>query len=169
MEHEQDVETEIKNLEPIHGSIVVLIIKLAVVLVVFELAYAVADYTVTLGIPLPFDLHHHVELALFIVQAIKIVFELYLIANVTLSWANNTYLIAGKHIIRRTGILHVEEDVFHFDNIRSISINQSFLGKIFNYGDITLKTSASGGYQGDVVMVGVTNPKKYEEILNHYF
>jgi len=169
MEHGHDAETEIKDLEPIRGSVVVLVIKLAVLLVIFELAYALADYIVTLGIPLPFDLHHHVELALFIVQAVKIIFELYLIANVTLSWANNTYLIAGKHIIRRRGILHAEEDVFHFDNIRSISINQSFLGKIFNYGDITLKTSASGGYQGDVVMVGIANPKKYEEVLSNNF
>ncbi len=95
--------------------------------------------------------------------------QLFLILNVTLSWANSAYYLAGKHIIRRNGILHVEEDVFHFDNIRSISVNQSFFGKIFNYGDISLKTSASGGYQGDVIMTEISNPKKYEEILREYF
>lgn len=163
---DEDVKPEI---EPIRGSTVILISKLMAILLFFEFIYAVVDYIVTLGIPLPFDLHHHVSLALFIVQAIKISFQLYLIANVTLSWANNTYFLAGKHIIKRTGILHAEEDVFHFDNIRSISINQSFFGKICNYGDITLKTSASGGYQGDVVMMGISNPKKYEEILNKFF
>ena len=171
MKHNGD-ETDLNvkvGFEPIRGSIVVLVTKLAAVLLIFEVAYAIADYIVTLGIPLPFDLHHHISLVLFIVQAVKIVLQLYLIVDVTLSWANSTYILAGKHIIRRRGILHVEEDVFHFDNIRSISINQSFLGKLFNYGDITLKTSASGGYQGDVVMVGIANPKKYEEILNKYF
>jgi uncharacterized membrane protein YdbT with pleckstrin-like domain len=171
MKHDENQQnSELKpELEPIRGSIVVLVFKLAVILLFFEFIYAAADYIVTLGIPLPFDLHHHVSLALFVVEAVKIVFQLYLIANVVLSWANNTYYLAGKHIIKRTGILHVEEDVFHFDNIRSISISQSFLGKLFNYGNITLKTSASGGYQGDVVMMGIANPKKYEEILNKYF
>lgn len=171
MKREEQLKSdEIKpGLEPIRGSTVVLVAKLTVILLIFELIYAVADYVVTLGIPLPFDLHHHASLALFLVEAIKIVFQLYLIANVTLSWANNTYYLAGKHIIKRTGILHVEEDVFHFDNIRSISISQSFFGKMFNYGDIILKTSASGGYQGDVAMMGIANPKKYEEILNKYF
>lgn len=165
---ETDIDSE-AGFEPIRGSVVVLATKLAAILLIFEVAYAVADYVVTLGIPLPFDLHHHISLALFIVQATKIVLQLYLVVNVTLSWSNNTYILAGKHIIRRKGILHAEEDVFHFDNIRSISINQSFLGKLFNYGDITLKTSASGGYHGDVVMAAIANPKKYEEILNKYF
>ena len=100
---------------------------------------------------------------------LKLFVEVLFIVNITLSWANNTYYLTQKHIIQRRGILHVEEDVFHFDNIRSISINQSILGKIFNYGDIILKTSASGGYQGDVVMIGISDPKRYKEIITKYF
>src|SRR5579859_7365543 len=88
------------ELEPIRGSIVVLVFKLTAILLFFELIYAVADYIFTLGIPLPFDLHHHASLALFMVEAIKIVLQLYLIVNVTLSWANSTYYLAGKHIIK---------------------------------------------------------------------
>lgn len=156
-------------IEPIRGSIAILAYKLAAILLLFDFIYIMVDFVLTLGIPLPFDLHHHVSLALFTAEVFKIFFQLYLIANVTLSWANNTYVLTGQHIIKKTGIFRIQEDVFHFANIRSISIQQSFLGKVFNYGDIILKTSASGGYQGDVVMSGIANPKKYEEILNIYF
>lgn len=157
------------ELEPIRGSIIIMVAKLATGLVLFDLLYLGAYYLLTLGFELPFDLHHHVFFLLLITFFLKLLMQLFLILNVTLSWANSAYYLAGKHLIRRRGILHVEEDVFHFDNIRSISVNQSFFGKIFNYGDILLKTSASGGYQGDVVMTEIANPKKYEEILREYF
>ena len=157
------------ELEPIRGSIVILVAKLATGLLLFDLLYAGLYYLLALGFVLPFDLHHHISLLLFVVFFLKLLMQLFLILNVTLSWANSAYYLAGKHLIRRKGILHIEEDVFHFDNIRTISINQSFFGKLLNYGDITLKTSASGGYQGDIVMAEISNPKKYEEILREYF
>lgn len=170
------METNNKNheerkpeLEPIRGSIVILVSKLATGLLLFDLLYAGLYYLFALGFVLPFDLHHHISILLLVVFFLKLLMQLFLILNVTLSWANSAYYLAGKHLIRRKGILHIEEDVFHFDNIRTISINQSFFGKLLNYGDITLKTSASGGYQGNVVMTEISNPKKYEEILREYF
>lgn len=157
------------ELEPIRGSILILVAKLATALLLLDLLYVGIYYLLTLGFELPFNLHHHISLLLLFVFFLKFFMQLFLILNVTLSWANSAYYLAGKHLIRKSGILHIQEDVFHFDNIRSISINQSFLGKLFNYGDITVKTSASGGYQGDIVMTEIANPKKYEAVLRKYF
>ncbi|MBI3984341.1 MAG: hypothetical protein HY344_00150 [Candidatus Levybacteria bacterium] len=44
-----------------------------------------------------------------------------------------------------------------------------FYGGKYSATEIILKTSASGGYQGDVVMAGIANPKKYKEIISKYF
>ena len=118
---------------------------------------------------LPFDLHHHLAILFIIGQLLKIGLQVGLVLNVVLSWAGNSHHLTGQHIVKRTGIFNVNEEIYHYENIRSISINQSFLGKLFSYGDITLKTSASGGYQGDIVIVGVNNPKKYEDILKTFF
>jgi len=38
-----------------------------------------------------------------------------------------------------------------------------------SYGNITLKTSASGGFQGDIIMMGISNPQKYEKLLKENF
>ena len=162
-------ENEKYDGESIRGNAFLLVVKLATILVLFELLYAGINYFLTLGLVLPFNLHHHISEVLFVFEFIKLAIQLFLILHVCLSWANYEYHLSGKHIIRRKGIIHIQEDVFHFDNIRSISINQSFLGKVFNYGDITLKTSASGGYQGDIVLAGIASPKKYKEIIERYF
>lgn len=165
----EDINKDQHELEPIRGSVIILIIKLSVALFLFELIYGIIYYVLSLGIPLPFDLHHHVAEAIFILGIFKLFAEIIFIVYIALSWTNNMYFLTEKHIIQRKGILHVEEDIFHFNNIRSISINQSIFGKIFRYGDIMLKTSASGGYQGDVSMTGIANPEKYEKMISNYF
>ncbi|MCL6096610.1 MAG: PH domain-containing protein [Patescibacteria group bacterium] len=167
--YNQRREEQKHELEPIRGSIVILTARLATALVLFEALHVIAYYILNLGIPLPFGLHRQVAQVLLVLDILKLFAELYFIVNITLSWVNNTYYLTDKHLIQRRGIFRAEEDVFHFDNIRSISISQSIIGKILNYGDIILKTSASGGYQGDVVMSGVANPKKYEDIISKYF
>ncbi len=150
---------------PIRGSIIFLVSKLLVILLMFELIYGGAFYVLSLGIPLPFDLHHHVSVVLFVLEIVKIVTQVFLILNVSLSWANSVYFISGKHLIKRTGVLKTQEDIYEFETVRTVALNQSWLGKIFDYGDISLKTSASGGYQVIVTIAGVRNPRKYEQMI----
>ena len=155
--------------ESVRGSTTVLIVKLLVIVVLFDGAYAFISYVLTLGVSLPFDLHHHISALLLGLQIIKNVLQIILTVNVVLSWANNLYFFTDRHNIKRTGILHVNEEMYHYDNIRSITINQSWIGKIFNYGDLVLKISASGGYQDDIVLTGIENPKKYQSFLEELF
>ncbi len=159
------------ELEPIRGSITILTVKLLVLLVVFDGLYTFIFYVLNLGIPLPFDLQHHIHIseALFGLQLINIIFQVVLLLNIILAWATDMYFLTEKHIIRRSGILHISEETYHYENIRSIAIKQSWLGKLFHYGDIFLKISASGGYQEDILLAGVENPQKYQAILKKLF
>ncbi len=150
---------------PIKGSFFLLVSKLLIMLLLFELIYGAIYYTLTLGISLPFDLHHHVALLILFLELLKISLQLLFILQITLSWSYNMYYLLnnGKHLIKRTGIMNIKEDVYEMDNVRSITVNQSWLGRIFHYGDLSLKTSASGGYQVLVTMMGIHEPSKYEE------
>lgn len=150
---------------PIRGSIFFLVTKLLVILLLFDLLYVGVYFSLTLGFELPFELHHHISTLLLIVFFLKLFMQLFLILNVSLAWANNLYFINGKHLIKRTGILNTEEDIYEFDTVRSVAVNQSWLGRIFHYGDISLKTSASGGYQVIVTIAGITDPHKYEKTI----
>ena len=155
--------------EPVRGSSIVLVIKVLLVLILFDGMYSFIYYILSLGISLPFDLHHHTAILLFIMQLGKILLQLVLLLHVVLSWANNLYFLTDEHIIKRSGFFKVQEEIFHYKNIRSISIHKSWIGKLCNYGDILLKTSASGGYQDDIILSGIANPQKYREILKKYF
>lgn len=155
--------------EPVRGSSIVLVIKVLLVLILFDGIYSFIYYILSLGVNLPFDFHHHTAILLLIVQLGKITLQFVLLLHVVLSWANNLYFLTDEHIIKRGGVLKVQEEIFHYKNIRSISIHQSWIGKLCNYGDILLKTSASGGYQDDIVLSGIANPQRYKEVLKRYF
>src|SRR5574338_548384 len=146
--------------EPIRGSIAMLVIKVLLVLVLFDGVYSVIYYILNLGIGLPFDLHHHTAILLLIIQLGKITLQFILLLHVVLSWANNLYFLTDEHIIKRIGFIKVQEEIFHYENIRSITVHQSWLGKLFHWGDILLKISASGGFQDDVILSGIANPQK---------
>lgn len=150
---------------PIRGSITILVVKLLAALLLFEILYVGIYYVLMVGIPLPFDIHHHISLVLFLLIIIKILTQAFLIMFVILSWTNSIYYISGKYLIKRTGIINTNEDTYEFNTVRSVTMNQSLLGRIFHYGDVTLKTSASGGYQVIVTITGISNPLKYEQMI----
>jgi len=155
--------------DPVRGSLFLLSFRLAVMMLVFDLLYAGVFYIVTLGIALPSNSHQYISAFLFVIQIGKTFIATLLMVQLVLYWVNNTYYFTEKHIVKRSGLLTIKEEVFHYDNIRSIAINQSWLGKLLHYGDIFLKSSASGGYQDDIFLTGIENPQKYEMILKKLF
>lgn len=157
------------DLEPIRGSIAILAMKLLVLLFIFEVLYAALFYFLNVFFNLPFEWHHHSSIILLGINGIKIGLEFLFILYLFFQWAGTSYFITKKHIIKRIGIINSHEEVFHFDIIRSIAVSQSFLGKLFNYGDIELKTSASGGYQAVLILASIDNPHKYETLLKTLF
>src|SRR6266567_3853140 len=99
-------ETTEHTLEPVRGSLFLLSVRLAVMMLVFDLIYAGVFYIVTLGIALPFGLHQYVSIILFIIQIIKTFVATFLMVQLVIYWANNTYYFTEKHIIKRSGILN---------------------------------------------------------------
>jgi uncharacterized membrane protein YdbT with pleckstrin-like domain len=166
MENEDEREF---TFEPLRGTIFLLAIRLFVLLAIFEALYGGIVYFLNLTLNLPFEWHHHLSAALLGLYAVKISVELSFIIYLFLKWAGTNYFITKKHIIKRTGILASHEEVFHFDNIRAITVNQSFIGRVVGYGDIELKISSSGGYQAVLTMFSIDQPYKYEAILKTLF
>lgn len=66
-------------------------------------------------------------------------------------------------------LLNCSEKIYDLDIIRSVSIDQSWLGKIFKYGTMNIEISASGGYTDQITLFGVANPQKYENMLRKHF
>lgn len=155
--------------EPMRESVIFPIEKLILVTLVFDGLYALVFYLLNVFLKLPYEWHHHISIGLLFGVVIKNFLESYFIGYILLDWVTSFYYVEGSHLIKKKGILHTHEDVYDFKTVRSISVDQSILGKLFHYGDVILKTSASGGYQVIVTLSGIANPERYEQMLNKYF
>jgi len=77
-----------------------------------------------------------------------------------LSKLSTKYAITNKRVIARRGIISENLKSSTFKHITSLEIKQGLIGKIFNFGNIIVKTSGSGisadfawKYVGDHVQV----------------
>lgn len=122
-----------------------------------------------LQLTLPFDLHHKIFLLLAFLHVGKSVLQIFFITTVILRWNGKSYQISRKQLIKREGTFTIKEKIFDLNNIRSVTVHQSFLGKFFHFGDVVIETSASGGYHDKISITGIANPENVEAKLRHCF
>jgi membrane protein YdbS with pleckstrin-like domain len=153
----------------IRGSVVLLFLRVLLLIVIFDTFYLLATILLNLTFDIPYEWHHHISLGLFIALGIQILIKSVVMYYLVLNWMSNTYILNSTHVVKKHGIFSNDEDIHRFDTVRSISIKQSVMGKFLNYGSILLKTSASGGFQDDIEIAEIDNPKRYEEHLKKCF
>ncbi len=151
--------------EPIARSKVLIGLQLALTVFLLEGVYGlVVGFGSSWATP---DAVTGVFVALGIVLVIKAIIMAYFLIYLLLSWAATDYYIAGHHLVIHYGIMATEEKVYELNHIRVVDVKQSWLGHIFNYGDIMI-TVAQAGVRDDIRMSGVANPSKYEEIFERF-
>ncbi|MBI4038733.1 PH domain-containing protein [Candidatus Daviesbacteria bacterium] len=159
--------------EPIRESVVLFVIKIATILIITDLVYAVVNFVLLraffLNHELPFNIHDLTAYILTLLHIAKTALQVWGISSIVFRWVGNSYFITQKHLVRHEGIINCIEKIYDLDIIRSISIQQSWLGKIFRYGSVNIEISASGGYTDQVTLNGVTNPQQYEKMLRRHF
>ncbi len=159
--------------EPIRESAVLFVIKIATVLISVDLVYAVLNFillrTFFLNFDLPFNLHNQTAYILTLLHLAKTTLQIWGISAIVFRWVGNSYFITEKHLVRHEGILNCIEKIYDLNIVRSISIQQSWFGKIFKYGSVNIEISASGGYTDHVTLSGVSNPQQYEKVLRRHF
>lgn len=153
----------------IRGSVVLLFLRIVLLILIFDAFYLLATILLNLTFDIPFEWHHHISLGLLIALGAQILIKSVAMFYLVLNWMSNTYILNSTHVIKKHGIFSNDEEIYRFDTVRSISIQQSVMGKFLNYGSILLKTSASGGFQDDIIISEIDNPKSYEEHLKKCF
>ncbi len=159
--------------EPTRGSISVLVLRILFLLVGTDLLYAIINFSLMriyfMNLALPFDLHTNTLLLLSLLHITKSVFQIGAILVIVLRWIGHTYTIDNKLLIKRDGVFTVKEKICDIDNVRTVTTNQSLLGKLLHYGDIVIETSAPGGYADQIILSGISDPQIFERKISHYF
>lgn len=158
-----------KKLGPIRGSILLLISKLVLTVVFLDTIYYFLFYFLSIWFDVPLEWQDSISMSLLTTQFVIDLIQIGLIMYFILNWSHTTYYIDGQHLIKHSGVLNTEEDVYDLATVRSVEVHQSLAGRALNFGDLILKTSASGGYQVVVILKGVSKPIHWEREIKNYF
>ncbi len=86
-----------------------------------------------------------------------------------MGWLGSSYFVADTHLVKRNGVFNIIEKIYDLDNIRSVSVHQGVIGKLFHFGDVIIEISASGGYMDQIILVGLDSPEKFEHKIRRHF
>jgi uncharacterized membrane protein YdbT with pleckstrin-like domain len=62
-----------------------------------------------------------------------------------LVWSNRQYIITNRRVIQVAGVLNKEVLDTSLEKLTDVKMTQSFLGRLFNYGDIEILTASELG------------------------
>lgn len=96
----------------------------------------------------------HILLCFLIVPLIIMIFKIINIKDESISFYNNK-------VVQRSGIFSKHEKTNILTNVLSVSVYQSFWGRLFNYGNISVDVMG----QWDVDMRGIKDPMKAKAYL----
>ena len=99
----------------------------------------------------------HILLSFLIVPLIIMIVQIINIQDETISFYKNRVVI-------KCGIFNKQERTTIMTPVLSVTVKQTFWGRIFNYGTIQLDVIG----KWDIDMSGVKNPRKAKEYLERY-
>lgn len=93
-----------------------------------------------------------------IIEIIKIFITCYII----LQWLNEYYEITPKYIIHKHGIIFKKQEHYRLDHVRSMDVQDVFIGELFNFATITLFDIRLKKY---LDMYLIHNARRYAKVL----
>ncbi len=147
-------------------SVARLLVLCLVAMFLIETAYALC-MVAYLQLNPPIDYGRPFILVLWGVHTLKFIALAYFVGHIIARDLSRRVSILGQNLVYTTGIIRVDDKIYGLGQLRSISVDQGLLGKMFHYGDIHLTFGASG-YTESLCLDGVHEPKRYEDLLEAY-
>ena len=81
-----------------------------------------------------------------------------------LTWWNEEYLVTTRRVVQADGIINKHVIDSSLEKVNDVVLNQSFLGRLFNYGDIEILTASEIGVNK---LFQIAQPVKFKtDMLN---
>ncbi len=98
----------------------------------------------------------------FIIFLTLLVVDVYLTINRVLNWKTYYYVIKPKAVLVKSGILHKREKLYTLNQIDTITVVQSFMGRRFGYGDVKIYSPT---LVDRLILHNIPNPKDIERLI----
>ncbi|MDB5164451.1 MAG: Bacterial rane flanked domain protein [Candidatus Saccharibacteria bacterium] len=148
-------------IEPVHESTFALGMRIVFVQLSLGLANLVANAILVANIDAIAD-NSLLLLALGITTIIIQAADAIIIAGLVIKWAHTRYIFRRGEAIIETGIFHIRQRVYKVEDIKSLEVEQSFLGKLLDYGTISFYSMF---FQQGVKLPYIPNPHRYVQLL----
>lgn len=145
----------------INNSVAVVLFRLVAAIFLTETVYALLLWLATT--PVAENSHSFTIYFLWLIHTVKFFVEIGLMLAIILPWAGVSYYIDKDHLIRYVGIHRRDEKIYDLGLLQSLELHQSWLGRLFNYGELILSFETDKVDQ--LTLAGIFNPKKYERVL----
>jgi len=87
------------------------------------------------------------------------------VVTLVAQWANEGYYIKENELVVRRGIIHKTEISYPYANMQSVSVQQGFFGRLFNFGLVTIFIPTLGK---DILFNEISAPKKFAQVLKDH-
>ena len=81
-----------------------------------------------------------------------------------LVWTNTRYVITTSELYKKHGVVSRDVTQFRLDRIQNTSLQQSTLGRVLNYGNLTVYTAGSG--EPELTFEQVPGPDRASSVLS---
>lgn len=148
----------------IRPSISILVMQL-ILLKLLVAAIIIGLYLIGISYSFAADLLYDLYLGL---SLIVLVFSagIFMTIFAVLSWMNEYYELGPKNLIHKKGLIFRREEKYPVENIKFVQLSQGFLGKMFNFGTLTLLDLRRNKLTD---MYLIHNPLRYYEIMDRLF
>ena len=155
-----------KRHEHLQPSVLVVAVRVLALLFIFDGMVALAIFGF-FSLGNVHEWHNAYIGVLLFANVIKYVILSYMVIKLFADWAGRGYYLSGHHLIERLGLINITETTHELSRVTSVVVKQSWLGRYFNYGTISLSLAGSGG-QHEIVLRDINNPKKYRDYFDQH-
>lgn len=157
IDDEERIHVTHLNIRP---SISMLVLQL-IFLDLVAAAVITFSYFAILLYPVIADMILRSYLGLFLIVLVFIV-QICLSSWAVLQWINDYYELTPKLLVHRKGVIWRKIEKYPMEHIRYVTINYGLLGRLLNFGTITLYDMRRIRY---TELYLIHNPNKYLEVL----
>ena len=98
------------------------------------------------------------------ILAVLVVLPLWQVIHTLISWQNEEYIVTNRRIIKIEGVVNKHVFDSSLEKVNDVELDQSWLGRLLNYGDIEIIT---GSDIGENKFFRIANPIGFKrELLN---
>lgn len=164
--NQEEVAPIVEVARPIRRSLVVLGIRIFLLLFIVDTFFAILLGASVVGF-VPANLTAGYAVLLWIVYTLKFFFLTYLIIRLVVDWFSTLYYVTGGHLVRQRGVLNTTETVFQLTDIDSAVMSQSWLGRLCNFGDVTVEITVAREKEF-VILYAINDPQRYEDLFSKF-